>query len=207
MVKTKVVLGVSHVWVVMEQIRDSKDFKETEFKVKSGPKTAEKVKRVIFKGDGSLDALFSRFLERLNVFWIPHMSGYLMDLIKLIRDDEDFKGALRNVKNGPKMANKVIRVIFKGVVVLKHFFHGYGRDSSCSGLLTCQGNLWNHSETMGTMRTRQQYTKWPIPAKRMIFKEKQKPWCIFLKFMCSSLSLIGFIRFKGTLTCEEYRTH
>ena len=80
------------------------------------------MKRVIFKEDGSLDALISRFLERLNVFWIPHMSGYLMDLIKLIRDDEDFKGALRNVKNGPKMAKKVIRVIFKGVVVLKHFF-------------------------------------------------------------------------------------
>ena len=80
------------------------------------------MKRVIFKEDGSLDALISRFLERLNVFWIPHMSGYLMDLIKLIRDDEDFKGALRNVKNGPKMAKKVIRVIFKGVVVLAYFF-------------------------------------------------------------------------------------
>ena len=98
----------------MEQIRDSEDFKETVIKVKSGQKRAKKVKRVIFKGDGSLDALFSRFLERLNVFWIPHMSGYLMDLIKLIRDDEDFKGALRNVKNGPKRANKVKRVIFKG---------------------------------------------------------------------------------------------
>ena len=48
---------------------------------------------VIFKGDGSLDALFSRFLERLNVLWIPHMSGYPMDLIKLIRENDDFKGA------------------------------------------------------------------------------------------------------------------
>ena len=66
-------------------------------------KRAEKVKRVIFKGDGSLNALFSRFLERLNVFWIPYMSGYLMDLIKLFRDDEDFKGALRNVR-GPHMS-------------------------------------------------------------------------------------------------------
>ena len=59
---------------------------------------------MIFRGDGSLDSLFSRFLEGLNVFWIPHMSGYFMDLIKLIRDDEDFKEALRNVKNGPKTA-------------------------------------------------------------------------------------------------------
>ena len=71
----------------MEQIRDSEDFKETIIKVKSRQKRAKKVKRVIFKGDGSLDALFSRFLERLNVFWIPHMSGYLMDLMKPIRDN------------------------------------------------------------------------------------------------------------------------
>ena len=55
------------------------------------------------------------------MFWIPHMSGYLMDLMKPIRDNEDFKGAFRNVKNGPKMAKKVKRVIFKGVVVLTHF--------------------------------------------------------------------------------------
>ena len=50
------------------------------------------------------------------------MSGYLMDLIKPIRDIEDFKGAFRNIKNGPKRAKKVKWVIFKGVVVLTHFF-------------------------------------------------------------------------------------
>ena len=72
------------------------------------------MKRVIFKGDGSLDTLFSRFLEILNVFWIPHMSGYLMDLIKPIRDNEDFKGAFRNVKKGPNRAKKVKTLIFKG---------------------------------------------------------------------------------------------
>ena len=70
-------------------------------------------KRVIFKGDGSLDTLFSRFLERLNVFWIPHMSGYLMDLIYSIRDNEDSKGAFRNVKNGPKRAKKVTKGDFQ----------------------------------------------------------------------------------------------
>ena len=59
----------------------------------------------------------------------------------------------------------------------------------------------------GFWRTCPKYPNWPITAKRVIFKEKQKSWCIFLKFMWSSLSLIGFIRFKGTLTCEEYRTH
>ena len=46
-----------------------------------------------------------------------------MDLIKLIRENEDFKGVFRNVKNNQK---KVKRVIFKGVVVLKHFFMAMG---------------------------------------------------------------------------------
>ena len=42
------------------------------------------------------------------------MSGYLMDLMKPIRDNEDFKGAVRNVKNNQKRAKQVKRVIFKG---------------------------------------------------------------------------------------------
>ena len=42
------------------------------------------------------------------------MSGYLMDLMKPIRDNKDFKGAVRNVKNGLKRAKKVKSVIFKG---------------------------------------------------------------------------------------------
>ena len=74
---------------LMEQIRDSENFKETIIIVKSRQKRAQQLKRVIFKGDGSLDAFFSRFWERLNVFWIPHMSGYLMDLMKPIGDNED----------------------------------------------------------------------------------------------------------------------
>ena len=41
------------------------------------------------------------------------MSGYLMDLMKPIRDNKDFIGAVRNVKNGPIRAKKVKRVIFK----------------------------------------------------------------------------------------------
>ena len=61
-----------------------------------GPTTA---KRVIFKGDGSLDSLFSRLCERLKLFWTFHMSGYLMEPF---RDIEDIKGAVRNVKNSQK---------------------------------------------------------------------------------------------------------
>ena len=37
-----------------------------------------------------------------------------MDLMKPIRDIEDFKGAVRNVKNNQKRAKKVKRVIFQG---------------------------------------------------------------------------------------------
>ena len=44
------------------------------------PKTAQ---MVILNGD-SLNANFSRFVERLKVFWIPHMSGYLMKPIIII---------------------------------------------------------------------------------------------------------------------------
>ena len=43
--------------------------------------------RVTFKGDGSLDALFSRLKEILKVFLTPHMSGYLSEPIQ---DNDDF---------------------------------------------------------------------------------------------------------------------
>ena len=35
-----------------------------------------------FKGDGSLDANFSVFLEIINLFWTSHMSGYLIEPIR-----------------------------------------------------------------------------------------------------------------------------
>ena len=58
------------------------------------------------------------------------MSGYLMDLMKTIRDHEDFKGAVRNVKNNEKRAIKVKRVIFKGDGSLDTlFFIGFKRET------------------------------------------------------------------------------
>ena len=98
MVETKVVLGFSYVWV---------DYGTNQSQSQKRPKKGQKGKRLIFKEDGSLDALFSRFLEGLNVFWILDMSGCLLDLNKPIRDNYDFKGAFMNVKNGPKRAKKV----------------------------------------------------------------------------------------------------
>ena len=153
------------------------------------------MKRLIFKGDVSLDALFSRFLDRLNVLWIPHMSGYPMDLMKPMRENDDFKGAKGQ---GPRV-KKVKRVIFKGVVVLTHFFlYGYGRDSSGSGLLTCQGNLYNYSETMRTSKDPSGISKMANNGQKGDFQRKTEVLVHFLKFMWSSLCLIGFIRFKGT---------
>ena len=69
-----------------------------------------------------------------------------MDLIKPIRDNEDFKGAFRNVINGPKRAKKVKRMIFRGVVVLTHFFIVMGEtqvvlDSSHGRATAKKGNF------------------------------------------------------------------
>ena len=41
-----------------------------------------------------------------NGFWTPHMSGYLMDLMKPIADNEDFKEVVRNVQKQPKNGQK-----------------------------------------------------------------------------------------------------
>ena len=87
---------------LMKPIKDNEDFKEEVRKVKSnrnGQKQTKTAKRMIVKGDSSLDALFSRLWERLKLFWTSHMSGYLEEPI---RDNEDFKEGVRNVKNSIK---------------------------------------------------------------------------------------------------------
>ena len=60
------------------------------------PKKSKMAKRGVLKGDGRLDALFARKWETLKVFWTFYMSVYLMEPI---RDNRDFKEAVRNVKN------------------------------------------------------------------------------------------------------------
>ena len=47
---------------------------------------------VIFKGDNSLDAPFSWLLNRLKLFWIFHMSGYLMNRSDTMKTSKEMSG-------------------------------------------------------------------------------------------------------------------
>ena len=76
----------------------------------------------IFKGDGGLDALYSRLGERFNVLWTSFISEYRMETN---RDIEDLKGALRKV-NTSKTAKSAKTVIFKGDGSLDPFFSRLG---------------------------------------------------------------------------------
>ena len=67
--------------------------------------------RVIFKGDTSLDAPFSRLYQRLKAFLAPHIPEYLMEPT---REKYDPKRLVRNVKIGQKLTKIPKRVIFKG---------------------------------------------------------------------------------------------
>ena len=71
----------------------------------------------IFKGDGGLDALYSRLGERFNVLWTSYISEYRMETN---RDIEDLKRALRKVNNVQNCKTAKM-VIFKGDGSLDHF--------------------------------------------------------------------------------------
>ena len=70
---------------------------------------------------------FSRLGAVLIVVLTPHMSGHLM---KPIKYTEDFKGAIRNIKNYKKCPKRAIQVFFLQI--------------------RCQGTLWNQLETIKT---------------------------------------------------------
>ena len=44
-----------------------------------GVRNIQKALKVILKGDGSLDGLYSRLVERFKVFWTPQVSGYQIE--------------------------------------------------------------------------------------------------------------------------------
>ena len=121
------------------------------------------------------------------------MSGYL---IEPIGDNEDFQGAFRNVQKGQKQPNLWFS---KETAVLTHFFQGYGRDSSCSGLLTCQGTLWNQSETMKTFQDPSGTSKRTKNSQIVDFQRRWQSWYIFFQGYGRDSSCHWLLTCQGTL--------
>ena len=125
---------------------------------------------MIFKGDGCLDAPFSRLWEGLKLFCTYCMLGY--HNIEPIRDNEDFKGAVRNIKNGQdsNMHNfqrrRQPRYTFFRVIGETHsVMVSYITNKKQSGLQsTCQDG-----------------PKEPKTANRVIFKEDSRLDAFFLR--------------------------
>ena len=92
---TQVVLDFSHVRVPYGTTQRQWRLQRSRQEHKKRPERAQMVKRVVFKRDSSLDAPFSRYLKKIWVLCTFHMWGCFTDAI---RDNEDFEGAIRNVK-------------------------------------------------------------------------------------------------------------
>ena len=60
-------------------------------------RTSKTTKKVIIKGGGSLDGLFSRFWDKFKVFWTPKKSGYLTEPIGV---KDDLRRGIRDVQKG-----------------------------------------------------------------------------------------------------------
>ena len=75
-------------------------------------------------------------MEIIKVFWTSYMLGYLMEPIK---DNEDFKEAVRNVKKGPKGPKLQKGYFSKETAMLTHFFKANRRTLKCYELLIFQG--------------------------------------------------------------------
>ena len=93
-----------------------------------------------------------------------------------IGDNEDFQGAFMNVQKGQKQPKGRFS---KETAVWTHFFQGYGRDSSCSGLITCQGTLRNQSETTRTFQDPSGTSKRAQNSQVVDFQRRQQSRCIF----------------------------
>ena len=63
--------------------------------------TSKTAKKVNLKGEGSLDAYFSRLWEKFKVFSTPKKSGYLMEQIGV---NDDVRRGIRNVQIGQKVS-------------------------------------------------------------------------------------------------------
>ena len=79
--ETQFVLNFSHVRIPCKTNQRQGRLQRRRQERQKQPKIAKD-----FKGDSSLDAIFPKLWEGLNVVWTFHMSGYLM---KPIRNNED----------------------------------------------------------------------------------------------------------------------
>ena len=113
-----------------------------------------------------------------SVFWHPCMSGYLTEPIK---DNENFQVAVRKVQNG-------LKCDLKRDSSLDALLQGYGRDSNCYLLLSCQGTLIRRVP-YGTIQ-RQQWlqTSWQESknwqnSKKGAFRRRRQSWRTLVRGM------------------------
>ena len=78
--------------------------------------------KVCFQGRQRPWHIFPWLQERLKAFWILHISEYR---IKPIRDDGNFKGAVRNIKNSQSTSKRSKGWFSMEMTVLTHSFQCY----------------------------------------------------------------------------------
>ena len=67
--------------------------------LRRGVSNVKTAKKVFFQGDGSLDAFYSRILEKIYVFWTPKESRYIMEPIGV---KDDLRRGVKNISSGQK---------------------------------------------------------------------------------------------------------
>ena len=87
-------------------------------------------------------------MRNLRLSGLFTCQGTLWNHLETLKVSQELSGTSITAKKGQNGKKGV----FKGDGNLDALFKGYGRDSSCSGLLTCKGTLWNQSETMNTSK-------------------------------------------------------
>ena len=125
-------LSCSRLLACMSSLLNNSETVKTSKKPQSKSKATrtgqKRWKRVILKG--VLTHFFKGFFRYSMCYGFLTSQGTLWSWLNQSETMWGFQRILQNVKNNPKRAKKVNRVIFTGVVVLTHFFHGYGWKSS-----------------------------------------------------------------------------
>ena len=101
-------------------------------------------------------------------------------------------GLQRRRQEWPKWLKPAKWVILKRDGRLDALFKGYGRDSSCSGLLTCQGTLWNQSEAIRTFQDPSGTSKRTQNSQIGDFQRRRQIPIHFLKVMAENQVVLDF---------------